>query len=71
MNRARAIKVIEHYERTQQAEAMDRLHRRKGWTAFTDEALRDLALILIWERRLHNRFAAESRSHHKAKGAAA
>lgn len=66
--RSQHIKVIEHYERKQQATAMDRLHRRKGWTAFTDEAVKELALTLIWDRRHHNRYAAQSRAHHKRSG---
>lgn len=69
--RARALAVIARYDTfpsTGINAALRTLIVRKGIDrVLTDDALHDLALILIWNQRQHQKFAAASRRHHAAK----
>lgn len=64
------IKIIGNYRRTDQHIAMDRMIAELGSDAFSDEALRVWAMKLGRDRRLHNRFAAQSRAHYARQKAA-
>jgi hypothetical protein len=69
--KAQHLKVIRRYADVRgtagsTGDALRTLIVRRGIErTFTPEAIHELAMIFIRHRMLHNRFAAESRKHHR------